>query len=129
MFKKIKKLWQDLLTKLTTSKQDLQKDTQEVQSEDLIPDFSSVENRVFFQNGNDVYIGKEKVTEQVRGILRDEARNYEKTMLYEILNASVINESYHLALIQSIEFDQVRFAKAMKHWSHFMRNVINSLSK
>lgn len=66
---------------------------------------------------------------QIRSLLRDEAKNLQNTRLWEILNASVINEAYNLALIQSKDFNNVQFAKALKHWNHFMLNAIYLLSK
>jgi hypothetical protein len=94
-----------------------------------LPTFLDVESRVFSIRGTNIYIGKEKVTDQLRSSLRDEAKNLQTTRLWEILNASVINEAYNLALIQSTNMEHVQFAKAMHHWSKFMLEVIHILSK
>ncbi len=96
---------------------------------DILPKFLDVESRVFTVQGKDIYIGKEKIQPQIRSLLRDEAEVLKNTRLWEILNASVINEAYFLALDKSEDFKHVRFAKAMKHWSFFMMNVIHLLAK
>lgn len=101
---------------------------QQPQSEEL-PTFLEVESRVFTQVGKDIYIGRDKVDATLRSLLRDEAKNLQTTRLWEILNASVVNEAYNLALIQSTDFEQVLSAKMLKHWAHFMLNVIHLLAK
>lgn len=103
----------------------------EVQSPSLdqLPNFLDIESRVFTQVGNDIYIGKDKIDQTLRSVLRDEAKNIQSSRLWEILNASAINEAYNLALIQSKNFDEVTSAKMLKHWSFFMVNVIHTLSK
>lgn len=99
------------------------------QSEKSPPKFTDAESRVFIERGGTVYIGREPVTEQMRSVLRDEAEHIQSSRLWEILNASVLNEAYSLALIQSKDFDNVQFAKALHHWAHFMRNVVHTLAK
>ncbi len=100
------------------------------QLEQSTPKFLHVEKRVFtiLPDGR-MFIGQEKITDQLHSLLRDEAKNLQTMRLWEILNASVINEAYNLALIQSKDFDSVQFAKGLKHWSHFMMNVIHILAK
>ncbi len=96
-----------------------------------VPSFTDIESRVFTSQGGSIFVGTEKVTEALRSTLRDEAEYIANSRLWEVLNASVVNESYRLALIQSggsgdVEKD-VQFAKALHHWGHFMRNVIHIL--
>lgn len=91
--------------------------------------FLDFQSFVFDEKGGDIYIGGEKIPENIRSVLRDEAENLKTTRIWEIMNASILNEAYNLALIQSKNFDEVQFAKALKHWSHFMINVIYNLSK
>lgn len=97
--------------------------------ERLLPSFTSLQERVFTEVGGSIYLGREKVTDNMRGRLRDEARTFQKTELWEILNASATNEAYNVALIQSKNFEEVQFSKALHHWGHFMRNVITILAK
>lgn len=96
---------------------------------DQLPTYLDVESRVFTKVGEDIYIGKNKIEPALRSVLRDEAKNLQSSRLWEILNASAINEAYNLALIQSKNFDEVTSAKMLKHWSFFMINVIHKLSK
>jgi len=103
--------------------------SQTSQSQDQSPSYSSLEDSVFTVVKGKIYIGKTEIESTLRSVLRDEAENLNSSRLWEILNASVINEAYNLALIHSTDFDQVQFAKALKHWGHFMMNVIHVLSK
>jgi hypothetical protein len=97
--------------------------------EDLIRSYSDIERHIFSKIGSDIYIGKDKVQPALRSLLRDESKNIQAMRLWEVLNASIINEAYDLALRQSQNFEQVQFAKALKHWSFFMMNVLNLLAK
>lgn len=99
------------------------------QESEEYPNFLDIESKVFTLIGRDIYIGKDKIDSQLRNVLRDEAKNLQTTRLWEILNSSVINESYNLALIQSKNFEEVLSAKMLKHWSFFMVNVLKQLSK
>lgn len=100
-----------------------------LQNQDQSPTFLDTESRVFSVQNGKIYVGKEQVNEVLLSLLRDEAMNLKTTRLWEILNASILNEAYHLALIQSNDFEQVQFAKALKHWSFFMENVLHTLTK
>jgi len=93
------------------------------------PKFLDLESRVFSVINGKMYIGREEIPPTLRSLLRDEAVNIQATRLWEIMNASVINEAYNHALLSSTDFNQVQFAKALKHWSHFMINVMHLLSK
>lgn len=95
--------------------------------------YSDFEQKVFREVGGKIFIGQFEVTDQIRGILRDQAENFLTTQLWEILHASIVNEAYELALKQSGKsgdiVKDVQFAKALHHWAHFMRNVIVKLAK
>ena len=93
------------------------------------PSFTDIESRVFTIKNGQIYIGTTLIDSTMRSLLRDEAENLKNTRLWEILNASIINESYNLALIQSKNFEEVTSAKMLRHWAHFMLNVIYLLSK
>lgn len=98
-------------------------------SEKSLPKFTEIERHIFAERGGKIFIGGIEVTPQLRSILRDEAEYIQHSRLWEILNASIVNESYSLALIQSKDFDEVRFAKALHHLAHFVKNVVHSLAK
>jgi hypothetical protein len=91
--------------------------------------FVELEKRVFSQKGTNIYIGGELVSDTIRGILRDQAKSFSTTNLYDILDATITNEAANLALIQSANFDHVQYAKALHHWNHVLKNMINALSK
>lgn len=92
-------------------------------------DFLDLESKVFLQKGESIYVGRELVNETMRSLLRDEAKNFKTTHLYEILNATITNEAANLALIQSSNYDHIQYAKALHHWNHVLKNMIHALSK
>ena len=104
----------------------MQEETQEPLG---LTNFLELENKVFKQKGSNIYIGGVLVDEQMRGILRDQAKSFQTTNLYEILNATITNEAATLALIQSATFEHVQYAKALHHWNHVLRNLIHALAK
>lgn len=97
--------------------------------QDQFPTFLDIQQRVFTQVGDDVYIGTTKIDPALRSLLRDEAKYIQQSRLWEILNASVMNESYTLALNQSQNWENVQFAKGMYQWAKYMINVLHLLSK
>lgn len=93
------------------------------------PDLSSIESRIFSQQGESILIGGVKLPNEIRDILREQAKYLDSSQLWEILNASIADESVNLALIQSTNFDHVQFAKALWHYSSFMKKIVLLLSK
>ena len=100
----------------------------EAPSETLV-DFVSLENKVFLEKDGVIFIGQNKITPQIRDLLREQAKGVMTSQLWEIINATITNEAASLALLQSTDFEQVRFAKALHHWNHVMKNMIYTLSK
>lgn len=94
-----------------------------------IIDFVSLKTRIFEQVGSNIYIGGILVDGQNRDILRDQAKNFQTTQLFEILDATITNEAANLALIQSSNYDHVQYAKALHHWNFVLKNMINALAK
>lgn len=93
------------------------------------PDFSVIQQRVFASSGNRIFIGQKELSKDVRDLLREQAKYVSTSQLWEILNASILQEASNLALIQSKDWSHVEFAKALKHWQHFMENTIHTLSQ
>lgn len=93
------------------------------------PDFVAIRERLFRVDGNKVYIGGVEPTQQYREALRDEARAIQTSRLWEIFNATITQEASDLALRQSENWQHVMNAKMLFHWTHFMRNVLYTLSK
>ncbi len=107
----------------------MKKLSQKQQKLDQLPHFLDVESRVFTKVGENIYIGRDKVDATLRSVLRDEAKNLQTTRLWEILNASVINEAYLWALDLSKDMELVTSAKMLKHWSFKMMEIIALLAK
>lgn len=97
--------------------------------ESEVINFSSLESKIFLQKGDNIYIGKELVTDTMRSILRDQARSLQSSNLYEILDATITNEASNLALIQSGNYDHVQYAKALHYWNTIIKKMIIGLSK
>ena len=119
------------MKKQKKSQPSLKQDQQEIliTSEEIAPDFTSLESKIFTDYKGNIYIGKYLITQEIKDILSVEAKYLEESKLWEILNASITNEAYTHALINSKDFDAVMFAKALHHWSFFIRNVVNKLNK
>jgi len=88
-----------------------------------------IESKVFTQKGETIFIGGNAVTEQMRSLLRDQARTFQTSNLFEILDATIVNESADLALKQSANFEHVQYAKALYHWNHVLKNIVHALAK
>jgi hypothetical protein len=92
-------------------------------------DFNRVAKKVFNQDGHDIFIGGEKVSPELRGILRDQARYLATSQLWEIMQATIIQEAADLALMQSLNWEHTLVAKQLHHWGHVFRNLIHTLAK
>jgi hypothetical protein len=92
-------------------------------------DFSSIEKRVFTQVKDKTYIGTELVKPDVRKRLREESKYIGRSSFWEILNATIINESANMALNQSKEWEHVLTGKMLKHWGYVFRMMLKDLEK
>ena len=92
-------------------------------------DISIAETRIFAERAGKFFIGGVEIDTQTRELLRDQAQYLQTSHLWEILDATITNESAKLALIQSTDFDQVRSAKMLYHWNHVLKNMIHLLAK
>lgn len=97
--------------------------------DDPLPDFSRVEARVLTFKAGRVFVGGVEVTDQLRDVLRDQARYLETSQLWEMFNASLLHEAADLALVQSKEWDHVLAAKMLRHYQHYFQNVIHALAQ
>lgn len=105
------------------------KTSQDISNQDRLEEYLKISNRIFTEKNGDIYIGGEKISIQIRELLRDQSKNFQTTQLWEILYASILNEAYNLALAQSQNFDHVQFAKALAHWNKFVKEVLVKLAK
>jgi hypothetical protein len=87
--------------------------------------------KVFYQDQKTkkIYIGGNEITAQEREMFRKEAQNIKVGYLWEIINSTIDNEANNIALKQSKDFDEVKFAKALSHWSFVFKNIITILAK
>jgi hypothetical protein len=99
--------------------------------EDQSPKFLSLEDNVFYQHPKTkkIYIGKTEISAELASVLQRDAEVFLNSRLFSVLNASIVNESYDLALKQSTDFDQVKSAKMLHHWNFFLIKMIIALSK
>lgn len=97
---------------------------------ETLPDWGEIEKRVFSELKNGQFrIGGEKIPDDLRGILRDQAKSFQTSQLWEILNASTINEAISTGLLQSQNHFHTEFGKALWHYANFIRNVVNRLAE
>jgi hypothetical protein len=88
-----------------------------------------VERHIFTEAGGEIFIGGEKVSNSVRSVLRDQAKSFMSSQLWEIFEATIVNESGRMALHQSQNWEHVLSAKQLHHWHHVLKNIMHSLSK
>lgn len=100
-----------------------------VQLEKLPLNIIDIEKKVFTSTGKNIYIGGVLITQQVRDLLREQAKYFETSQLWEIINSTAISEAAELALKQSQNMEHVFYAKALHHWAYVMKNIINELKK
>ena len=93
------------------------------------PSFTDSESRVFTEFKGKYYIGKEEIQPEVLSILKDQARSFKSTQLYEVLKATLQNEASNLALIQSTKWEDINYAKALWHVQYVLDNLLNKLDK
>lgn len=91
-------------------------------------DLTSLQTRIFEEKGGNIYIGGEKVTDQVRSLLRDQARIFNASDLAQIIHATVLDESFSL-YTQSGNMEHVQYVKALVYWDKVMRKLVNALAK
>lgn len=101
---------------------------QEEESQNL-EQFNTLAKRIFTEVKGKVYIGGEEIKPDVLEVLQDQARNLQTSQLYEILKATIINESADLALKQSQKWEDVNFAKALYHIMYVLDNILLNLRK
>lgn len=92
-------------------------------------DFTGLSKRIFTVKGDVFYVGGEPATQQMRELLRDEARYIITSTLWEVFNAAITNEAASMALINSTEWEHVEVAKMLHHWAHFFRNTLYTCAK
>lgn len=98
-------------------------------SDSLVPNFATIQARLFHVVGDKVYIGGEEVADTLRSVLRDEAEYISNSRLWELLNNAIIQEASNLALLQSTDWNHILSAKQLYHYGHVFRNILFTLKK
>lgn len=84
-------------------------------------------DKVFSEDKGEIFIGGEKIKPELRSILKEQAFYLSSSQLWEILNATITQESSDLALKKSTEWNHVLYAKALKYWGDVFESMINKL--
>ena len=91
--------------------------------------FDILSKRIFSEKGNILLIGGEEIKPEVLEILKDQANYLKTSQLYEVLLATWKTEAANLALIQSKDWNNVLYAKAMHHNIYVLENFVKCLTK
>ncbi len=97
-------------------------------NQDQKVNFIGLESLIFKEKNGIIYIGGQEINSQMRSILRDQAKNFQTTQLFEIIDATVINESFELAN-QANTLEHVQYYKALIYWNKILLKMINALAK
>ena len=97
----------------------------EEKSENLI----NLLGRIYKEENGKILIGGEEIKADIRSLLKDQAKYIETSQFYEILNATIINEAFNLGVLQSKDFDNVQFGKALVYTNNIIKKMIKGLSK
>lgn len=87
-----------------------------------------LERHIFFEKDGDIYIGGEKIKHELRSLLKDQAEYFQKSNLFEILEATATDESIKL-IFKSANMEHVQYAKALQYWNNIFIKMINALVK
>lgn len=91
--------------------------------------FNYVASRVFSEEKDGLKIGGQPIDKILRDSLREESKFIETSRLWEVLEATIIQEASNMALIQSKDMDHVNIAKMLYHWAFVFKNMVYKLSK
>ncbi len=97
--------------------------------EDFQPKFNKLNKNIFEIKGKDILIGGEIIKPEFLGILKEQAQYLSTSQLYEVYIDTLQNEAMNLSLIQSKDWEDVQFAKALWHCVFVLENMVNGLKK
>lgn len=92
-----------------------------------MPNFNEIAAKVYDSKNGVVTVGGEEIKPEVLRVLREQAIYLSTSQLYELYMNTLRNESSKLALIQSKDFEDVQFAKALWHCVYVIENMVNGL--
>lgn len=85
--------------------------------------------KVFSEVKGEIYIGGEKIKPDIRSLLKEQAGYLDTSQLWEVLCATIEQESAEMALKTSTEWNHVLSAKMLHHWNFVFKNMINKLKQ
>ena len=88
----------------------------------------NLQKNLFLEKNGKFFLGGEEIKGDILSLLKDEARYIEKSQLWELLHAAVLNEAARSAF-ESSNWENVQFAKALKYYDTIIRNILSSLTK
>jgi len=102
---------------------------QQNMQEDRSVELASLQDKIFVEKNGKIYIGGKEIKKELLDILREQAFYLKSSQLFEILVATMVNESFNIGVLNSKDFNAVLSAKMLHHWNFVMVNLINTLSK
>ena len=97
-----------------------------VKSDKSIKDFSTL---IFKEEKGKIYIGGEEIKPAMLDVLKGQAKFIKTSNLFEIFNATIMNEAFDLGVSQSKNWDNVLYAKALIYWNTVFNKIIKKLSE
>lgn len=132
------KLYQWFKSNLLPSSSTVSKSMNPPQSSTVISEVQQVQQEVsqsrdylnsFEERAGKLFINGEELVEPLRGLYRDQARQFITSQLYELIQGTVQKESNDMALLKSQNWEHVLSAKMLHHYAHVMKNTMYLLAK
>jgi len=89
--------------------------------------FEGLAKRVF--DADKMTIGGVAITPEMRELYKEQARYLLSSNLWEVFNATIINEAGTIALKTSADWSHIEFAKAIDYWHTVLAKMLLKLSK
>lgn len=83
----------------------------------------------FEERAGKLFINGDELVEPLRGLYRDQARQFQSSQLYELIQGTAQKEASDMALLNSHNWEHVLSAKMLHHYAHVMKNTIYLLAK
>lgn len=96
--------------------------------QDQLDSLTNLEKKIYRESEGRVFIGGEEVKPEILSLLKEQARYIESSQFWEVLHATLINESVRAAW-ESKNWDAVQYSKALKYTDTIIRNMIRGLTK
>ncbi len=98
-------------------------------SEEELLQYNNIITKIFTEDKGKIYIGGEEIKPELLDILREQARYLKTSQLYEVFSSTMKGEAAELALIQSQNWENVQFAKALFHLSKAFDKMLSVLMR